>query len=210
MYFVPHIKDYCSDTAPVPCAKFWREVKMQGSGTLQDNKILTYRSKRKPQDIGDCNTAIGASGQCLIPYISVAADPEFYRMGDIIRVPALTGKWITLPDGSRIQHPGFFIVQDVGGAIKGKNRFDFFTGSRGLNDPDNAFGAYNSLGIGIADKDLCPKEKQFMVVRRSSPDFRKYLVTIKQVMTRFMPQYFQSSSFSSSSHSSVVTAGGVR
>ncbi len=49
-------------------------------------------------------------------------------MGDIIYMRSLADQEITLPSGRRVRHPGFLIVHDTGGAIKGPNRFDFFIG----------------------------------------------------------------------------------
>ncbi|MEK2646327.1 3D domain-containing protein [Bdellovibrio sp. BCCA] len=178
VYFVPHIKDYCSSATP--CAKFKRQVRMQGSGTLPGNKLLTYTGKTV--DLGSCETAFGASGNCLIPYISVAADPRFYSMGDIIDMPALKGKVMTLPNGKTFVHPGYFIVQDTGGAIKGKGRFDFFTGSLNMKDPKNTFGAKGDPELPFLDKDACTNTKRFTVVRRSSFSYQQKLLAIEDAL----------------------------
>lgn len=177
-YFVPHIKDYCP--SPTPCAKFKKEVKMQGSGTLYGNKILTYQGKTV--DLGNCETAFGASGKCLMPFISVAADPRYYRMGDVIEMPSLRGKVIPLPNGKTMVHPGYLIVQDKGGAIKGRNRFDIFTGSYDSTDIRNAFGSLGSPEMRMADKNECVARKAFTVVRREGSSYNSIIASIEDAV----------------------------
>lgn len=175
-YFVPHIRDYCPNSNP--CAKFIREVRMQGTGTLADNKVLRYTGK--VEYLGACSTAKGAAGKCLLPFFSVAADPRYYRMGDIINMPSMKDKPVTLPDGRQIKHPGFFIVHDTGGAIKGPNRFDFFTGSLGFLNPKNTFGAKNP-NTSMSAKFQCSERKKFSVIRRNTGSYQQTLAMIEQV-----------------------------
>ncbi|KYG69488.1 hypothetical protein AZI87_09925 [Bdellovibrio bacteriovorus] len=174
-YFVPHIKDYCS--SPTPCAAFKKEVRLQGSGTLSGGRILTYTGKIVKMD--NCDTAIGASGKCLIPFISVAADPRHHSMGDIIQMSSLKGKIITLPNGKTMIHPGYLIVHDTGGAIKGANRFDIFTGGFDMNNDHNAFGTLGKPETQMVDKTDCASRKQFTVIRRSAPNYENALVAIE-------------------------------
>ncbi|WP_291515428.1 3D domain-containing protein [Bdellovibrio sp. ArHS] len=183
-YFVPHIKDYCS--TPTPCAAFKKEVRMQGSGTLSGGRILTYTGKIVKMD--NCDTAIGASGKCLIPFISVAADPRHYSMGDIIQMPSLKGKIITLPNGKTMRHPGYFIVHDTGGAIRGSNRFDIFTGGFEMNNDHNAFGTLGSPDMQMVDARDCASRKQFEVVRRSAPNYENALVAIEDAVSEAVEQ----------------------
>lgn len=178
VYFIPSVLDYCPTAKP--CAKFKRQVRLQGSGTLPGNKILTY--KGKTVSLGSCDTAFGASGKCLTPYISVAADPRYYSMGDIIQMPSMRGLVITLPNGKTMIHPGYFIVQDTGGAIRGPNRFDFFTGSHGMWDPGNSFGAKSVKTSQMLDKTDCSSRKHFSVVRRSSLSYESSLAAIEDAV----------------------------
>lgn len=165
IYFAPHIKDYCP--THTPCASFKKVVKMQGSGTLPGNKVLTYQGK--VISLGSCDTVIGAAGKCLLPFISIAADARHFSMGDIISMPSIKGKTIQLPNGKKFIHPGFFVVHDTGGAIKGANRFDFFTGSYNLADEANAFGTKGPDETKImTDKSDCSQTKRFTVIRRNS------------------------------------------
>lgn len=174
-YFIPKMSDYCQGSTP--CPRFRKQVRLQGSGTMPGGKLLTYNGKKI--DMGSCETSFGASGNCLIPFISVAADPHYYQMGDIIQMPALRGKLIHLPNGKTMIHPGFFIVQDTGGAIRGPNRFDFFTGSYNFNNHDNDFGIYGSAATQMTDKGDCDSRKQFTVVRRGSNAYQGSMLAIE-------------------------------
>lgn len=177
-YFIPSVFDYCKSATP--CAKFRKQVRMQGSGSLPGNRILTYQGKVR--SLGSCSTAFGASGKCLTPYISVAADPRFYRMGDIIQMPSMKGRVISLPNGKTMIHPGYFIVQDTGGAIKGRNRFDFFTGIMGMSNRKNAFGTRASADMQLVDKRDCSDHKFFSVVRRGSSSYENSLAMIEDAV----------------------------
>lgn len=179
VYFVPHVRDYCK--TPEPCKAFKKEVKLQGSGTLPGNKLLTYSGKTI--NLGDCDTAFGASGKCLIPFISIAADPKFYRMGDVIEIPSMKGKKITMPNGSTMTHPGYFIVHDTGGAIKGENRFDFFTGSFQYTDPENAFGLKAASDMKMTDVSDCSDRKQFAILRRSDAAYNTIVASIENAVS---------------------------
>lgn len=177
-YHIPHIRDYCKTSKP--CAKFRKEVRMHGSGTLPGNRLLTYTGKIRK--LGSCETAFGASGKCLIPYISVAADPKYYRMGDIIQIPAMKGRIITLPNGKKMSHPGFFIVQDTGGWIKGRYRFDFFTGSHTMKSKLNAFGTKAAPDMEMVDRTRCSDHKRFSVIPRSSNNYETSLAMIEDAL----------------------------
>ena len=184
MYFVPHIKDYCP-SGSAPCPDFKKEVKMQGSGAMWGNQVFQYSPKKNSRndyvtrDIGNCDTAIGAAGECLIPFISIAADPKYYSMGDVIKMPEMKGRIIQLPNGKTMIHPGYFIVHDTGGAIKGVNRFDFFTGSYDDHNPKNAFGYDGFADLAMTDKKSCNPKKQFTVVRRGNDKYDGIIAAIE-------------------------------
>lgn len=146
-----------------PGVNFRRDVALQGTGIKQDGtvvqwtkkRLLTLPSVRLDPDNRTCDSkrgeVIGASGYCLLPFFSVSADPAAgYQMGDIIYAPDLKGTEIRLPPPPGKEppflHPGYFIVGDTGGAIKGRGRFDFFTGTLQLTDSGNAFG-YSGTGV---------------------------------------------------------------
>jgi 3D (Asp-Asp-Asp) domain-containing protein len=82
-----------------------------------------------------CPYGYGVKAQCLDPYHTLAADLNFHRAGDVIFVPKIVG--VKLPNGET--HDGYFIIRDKGGAITGKERFDFFTGYLDHRNDENPF-----------------------------------------------------------------------
>ncbi|HRO68119.1 MAG TPA: 3D domain-containing protein [Pseudobdellovibrionaceae bacterium] len=203
MYYVPHIKDFCKGTKP--CAAFKKAVKLQGTGTLYNGQVLRYTGKTEKLSSG-CTTAEGAWGDCLIPFISVAADPRYYQRGDYIRMPSLKGQKITMPDGTEVEHPGFLIVQDTGGAIKGPNRFDFFTGSLGQYNKTNAFGSHGLDDPTIVDKKSCSASKKFAKVDRNTTDY----IDAEEDIARFMDATRGGSARSLASYSAGQSVGGTK
>lgn len=90
----------------------------------------------------ECRYGYGVNSICLDPYHTLAADMDIYKPGEVIFIPAVQGA--TLPDGSK--HSGYFIIRDAGRGIKGRGRFDFFTGFLHWRDPNNPFSK-----LGLAD-----------------------------------------------------------
>lgn len=135
------------------CEDDYSACLMQGSClVLKKGKPVSYNYvgkkagtfRFKETNIDKCPFGFGVRDSCLDPYFSVAADPSFYKFGDVIYVPALAG--LKLPDGQT--HDGYLIVRDTGGGIVGKNRFDFFTGYSYYLDKSNPFSR-----LGLADMD---------------------------------------------------------
>ncbi|WP_413560653.1 3D domain-containing protein [Bdellovibrio sp. HCB209] len=124
-----------------------------------------------------CKTGRGASGECIIPYISIAADPSHYKMGTIIYMPSMRGKMIQLPNGTKKPHPGYFLIEDTGGAIDGKNRFDFFTGDIRPENPKNSFGSDAEPDMQLSDK-TCRDSKAFKKISKKDP---KYPAAVRQM-----------------------------
>ncbi|MBY6240749.1 3D domain-containing protein [Methylosinus sp. Sm6] len=79
----------------------------------------------------------------LDPCRTLAADPRHYPSGTVIFIPDMRDK--VCPQSAKTVD-GCFVVGDVGSAIKGKQRFDIFTGecsryskrTNTCNDPANA------------------------------------------------------------------------
>jgi 3D (Asp-Asp-Asp) domain-containing protein len=90
----------------------------------ETQKIISQPRFRKNKNFEMCPQGMGAHNVCLDPYRSVAADPLYHKIGDVIYLPLLRDQ--KLPNGET--HDGYFIVRDTGGAIKGEGRFDFFIG----------------------------------------------------------------------------------
>lgn len=151
------MKDASGKILATLCSSNYRNCLMQGScyvlskgstkmvGYAGINKDGTY--KFTEVDYKRCPYGWGVKQICVEPYFSIAADMDYYKAGDVIYVPKLVG--VALPDGQ--VHDGYLVVRDEGGGIKGKARFDFFTGlldhlskqnpfaRLGFGDPDNRF-----------------------------------------------------------------------
>lgn len=68
----------------------------------------------------------GVKGYKLVPYRTVAVDPNVIPYGTVLYIPDAVGVEYELGDES-YSHNGFFFAGDTGGAIKG-NHIDVFTG----------------------------------------------------------------------------------
>lgn len=135
--------------------------KMNGSGMV-NGRVVDKKGKSKECLGMDGDVSAKGAGGCLTAFFSVAADLSQYRVGDIIYLPDINEGNLKVPSGKR--HPGFFIVQDTGGAIKGPSRFDFYTGTKSLADSRNIFGGAGQKFKILQDRKKC--ELPFYVIRR--------------------------------------------
>lgn len=188
VYYLPDAKKICGAYG-VRCTEFLKEVDMQGSGKITATKILRapqiikkkgkkIKLSRKEETVENCSTTRGASGKCQIPYVSVAADRRFYNMGDIISMPALKGKRMTLRNGKAFIHPGYLIVHDVGGAIDGSNRFDMFSDDDLMN-PNNAFGYKADEDLKLYHTKTCTDLKSFSRIKPTDAKFAAAMEEIR-------------------------------
>jgi 3D (Asp-Asp-Asp) domain-containing protein len=69
----------------------------------------------------------GVDGLKLVPYRSIAVDRTAIPIGTVIYIPEARGVSVTLSDGKKVLHDGYFYAADVGGAIK-DNHIDVFLG----------------------------------------------------------------------------------
>jgi 3D (Asp-Asp-Asp) domain-containing protein len=69
----------------------------------------------------------GAQGMLLVPYRSIAVDPNFIPHRSVIYLPQARGVDVTLPSGRVAKHDGYFFAADTGGAIK-HSHIDVFCG----------------------------------------------------------------------------------
>lgn len=202
VYFVPSQAEMCPSDPKVAygaqlpkpaCKKFQDEVKMQGTGILNNGNALRYfdRQSRMGETLPPNCAARGAAG-CLTPFFSIAADMRIYPAGSLIFVQELAGRLVKMPPPSNrtIRHPGYFIVQDQGSAIKGAGRFDFFTGAFSPKHEDNAFG-YKSAQFGakqepaqgnisLTDKNSC--DKSFAMIKKGSDDYERGMGLIREAL----------------------------
>lgn len=189
IYYTPDAKAQCGSYG-TKCKKFVADVELQGSGILTPTQLLRYTGKTEKRD-ATCPTTKGAAGQCMIPYISIAADARYYQMGDIISMPAMKGKTLKMEDGRTFKHPGFFIVHDTGGAIKGSGRFDFYTGHMGADHANNSFGYKGDSDTTMFSKTTCQERKKFSKLKPGQAGFAQALSEINKatsvVATEMLP-----------------------
>lgn len=125
------------------CAMDYKTCVIEGTCALvgSETKLINYVQQTKEgvplfKEVEDnCPFGYGVKNICLDPYYTVAADLNFHKAGEVIFVEEVKGT--KLPNGE--VHDGFFIVRDKGGAIKGANRFDFYTGLLHYKNDENPF-----------------------------------------------------------------------
>lgn len=126
------------------CPRMKSECLLQGSCLIRtDDRLRSFNYFRMQDkmplfaeiDTEVCPYGLGLSNICLDPFYTVAADKSLMKKGDVIFVPAIVG--MDLPNGQR--HNGYLVVRDSGGAIKGKGRFDFFSGYIHWRNRENPF-----------------------------------------------------------------------
>lgn len=138
------------------CPKTAEACGLQGScAVVQDGKRHTFNILGRVDgqdrffevDEKGCRFGYGVNSSCLDPFYTLAADLTIYKPGEVIYVPAVVG--LELPDGSK--HTGYFVIRDQGRGIKGRGRFDFYSGFYSWLDPKNPF---NKLGLGDVNTNI--------------------------------------------------------
>lgn len=137
-----NLLDKKNQTLAHVCKDFYKKCVLEGTCLItQGNKNFILNYSETIQDIprfslndaSRCPFGIGVNEICLDPFYTVAADLNYHKAGDVIYVNKLKG--LKLPNND--VHSGYVIVRDRGGGIKGRNRFDFFTGTYHYTDPKN-------------------------------------------------------------------------
>lgn len=127
------------------CSEFKRKADLEGSARLADGRVINFAG-RAPDGIRyrvvhGAEYGLGAANAeylsrsdpyKLIPYRSVAVDPEQIPLGSVLYIPRAEG--VPLPGGGK--HDGYFLAHDVGGAITSQ-RIDLFVGTE--EDVRNTF-----------------------------------------------------------------------
>jgi 3D (Asp-Asp-Asp) domain-containing protein len=113
---------------------FKRQFDIEGSARLRDGRIVNFHQKIDGSwrylVARNAPYGLGVDGYKLIPYRTLAVDPEVIRPGTVLYLPALDG--VRLPSGEI--HDGFFFAHDEGQGITGQ-RIDVFVGFE--SDVDN-------------------------------------------------------------------------
>lgn len=137
------------------------ETEWENSSASHDINLINYVKMKngvplfQKVDTSRCPFGYGVKGMCLDPFYNLAADLNYHKPGDVIFVPKVVGT--VLPSGER--HNGYFVVRDKGGAIKGADRFDFFTGFLDYRNSENPF-----TKLGLNDKNIKFEFKKIMGV----------------------------------------------
>ena len=120
------IRNRHADTLARVGATFYNRIMIEGCGKLRDGRIVTYDTRIDGEirfKVTEAPFGEGYASVPLVPYRTVAVDPEVIELGSILYVPAAVG--VQLCNGS--EHDGIFIAEDIGSAIR-ENRIDFFVG----------------------------------------------------------------------------------
>jgi 3D (Asp-Asp-Asp) domain-containing protein len=113
---------------------FKLQLDIEGSARLRDGRIVNFDKKIDGswsyQEAPDAEFGLGIDGYKLIPFRTLAVDPDLITPGTVVYLPALDG--VRLPSGEI--HDGFMFAHDEGQGITG-NRIDVFVGYE--SDVDN-------------------------------------------------------------------------
>ncbi len=113
------------------CAPYFREILAARPGYI--------RIIRKMERTSFLRTAapfgLGARGQWLVPYRSIAVDPRFVAANTLVFLPSVRGRRLRGADGGFFRHDGYFLAVDTGTDIKGA-RIDLFQGRDWPNAAD--------------------------------------------------------------------------
>lgn len=186
-YYIPDISAYkgqCKHPVQVQdlknksiariCESDYKNCRMQGSCRLRlkntfvrlnyihDHKFDVIEAKKDKCEYATGQT-INGKRSCLVPYRSIAADPNFCKPGEVLYIPKVAKMKIKIPGTGKV-HDGHFVCQDTGGRIKG-TKIDFFTGRHSPRDRANVFAS-----IGLSS----PKER-LSFVRLRQPQLFNYV-----------------------------------
>lgn len=127
------------------CAKPHSSCSIEGSCLIKngsETKIvafarmdkLTHTSRWTELNPARCKYGLGVKNICLDPYYTASADPEVYKLGDVLFVKSLKG--LQLPSGEI--HTGHLIIRDFTPLLvgTGPDRLHVYTGlkSEGFNN----------------------------------------------------------------------------
>ncbi|MDD2717655.1 MAG: 3D domain-containing protein [Candidatus Wallbacteria bacterium] len=131
-YRIQEIVDKQNRTISVCKDNFYRALCRQGSGILEDGRAVSIVGKNQFHVLPKNCLGITSSGNPVIPFHTLAVDPEKMPLGSVYYIPRTRG--LKLPDGST--HDGFWFAHDTGAAFRGSGqcRIDLYVGnSEGIN-----------------------------------------------------------------------------
>ena len=126
----------CLPLAVVPAA-FARSLTVEGTGRLTDGRLLNYAGPCECPlspcffEVDELHPwGVGVHDRALLPFRSVAVDPEVVPIGARLYVADLDGIFVPGdPPWGGFVHDGCVVADDQGGSIIGKH-IDFFSALR--------------------------------------------------------------------------------
>lgn len=113
---------------------FKRHLDIEGSARLRDGRVVNFHRKTdegwRYLVLTDARYGLAATGDNLIPYRTLAVDPQVVSQDTVLFIPSLAG--VHLPSGEI--HDGYFFAHDTGQGTTG-HRIDVFVGFE--DDEDN-------------------------------------------------------------------------
>lgn len=102
------------------------------AGVSQNSQVDCSRYFKHPVGRTRFRPARGAFGDgvnqyILSPFRTIAVDPAVIPYGTVIYIESARGQLLTMPDGTRRQHDGYFFAGDTGGLIRDQH-VDVFIG----------------------------------------------------------------------------------
>ncbi|MBI3542113.1 MAG: hypothetical protein HY075_02400 [Deltaproteobacteria bacterium] len=112
--------------------QYHRAVDIEGTGRLRDGRIINFAGRKDGEIryfVSDARYGYGV-GRCqLVPFRTVAVDPEVVALGSVVYIAETDG--MKLPGGK--VHDGYWRAEDIGGAIR-HDRIDLFVGDGDRGD----------------------------------------------------------------------------
>jgi hypothetical protein len=142
------------------CSRILALLNEEGAATVRDSRgqyqsTYVFRSSNlfKKTSSPTCPMGYGNRDNiCLNPFKTLAAHMGAgYRTGDTIYIPQTVNMKYPLypnqPESEWAIHDGYWVIGDSGSKIRGRGRFDFFSGSMDWRDPKNPL---TRIGFGDA------------------------------------------------------------
>lgn len=122
------LRDRHGRVLAVVSQSFAKKINLQGSGRLVDGRVINVSQRVNGEmryHFVRHRYGVGASGEMLVPFCSVAVDTSRIPFGTHLLIEETRG--MRLPNGEI--HDGVWIAADRGGKIK-NDRIDLFVGKK--------------------------------------------------------------------------------
>ncbi|MFH1530320.1 MAG: hypothetical protein ABIK09_06240 [Pseudomonadota bacterium] len=149
-------------------ASFSKEVSLEGTGVLEDGRVLNLQEEHPAARDGWCFFEVDraeapwgwGSNVPLHPFRSIAENGHL-PPGEIVFLPDFVGIPIPAPDGGIDLHDGCFVVEDTGYSLD-EYHIDIFVLAEGhYRKVHRLIGGKYNLKI-YANSPLCPPAAQFL------------------------------------------------